>query len=125
MLSARSGAKFGAADDLDLAWTAIDLGFGTGRFRELQAVHLIPSQRLTEEYLVRLYAGFSYSNAILWRARGLDKAGPNKDWRDTLRFFIAFFKLRGVRRRIYFASRKATRAAWRRLQEEDARVNAS
>lgn len=61
----RSGNALGAGDDTDLAWTATVLGLGYGRFPELEAVHLISSRRLTEDYMASLYAGFSASGVIL------------------------------------------------------------
>ena len=57
----RTGAGLSSAEDLDLAFTAIDLGFGIGRFHKLHAVHLIPGRAFkTQDYIVRLNAGFSY-----------------------------------------------------------------
>jgi glycosyltransferase involved in cell wall biosynthesis len=112
----RVGSRLTSAGDLDLAWTALDLGFGTGRFRDLRALHLIPKERLTEDYLVRLYAGYSYSNIILWYTRGLMKGKPENDWREKVRHLIAFIRMRGVRRRMYFASRSAAIEAWSVLE---------
>lgn len=117
----RSGGQLTSAGDLDMAWTAIDLGLGTGRFQSLKVVHLIPSGRLTEDYLVRLNAGFSYSNNIIWAARGLIKGRPVYGFRDKLRHWTSCLRLRGIRRRMYFASREATQAAWRTLDAENAR----
>jgi glycosyltransferase involved in cell wall biosynthesis len=115
----RAGGRLTSGGDIDLAWTAIDVGLGTGRFRALQAVHLIPAGRLTSDYVVRLYAGFTYSNVILERARGLSKGKPRAGWREILGLCIAFVKLRGVPREIYFASRKAYKAAWRESDAGD------
>jgi glycosyltransferase involved in cell wall biosynthesis len=116
----RSGGRLTSGGDIDLAWTAIDVGLGTGRFCALKAVHLIPSGRLTQDYIVRLYAGFTYSNVILWSVRGLSNGRPRANWRETLRLCISFVKLRGVPRQIYFASRQAHEAAWRALDDGEA-----
>jgi glycosyltransferase involved in cell wall biosynthesis len=114
----RAGGRLTSAGDLDMAWTAIDLGLGTGRFRALTALHLIPANRLTEDYLVRLYAGFAYSNNIIWAVRGLINERPRETVRDKLRHVIAVLHLRGIRRKMYHAMRKATRAAWDVIDSE-------
>lgn len=113
----RSGGRLNSAGDLDLAWTAIDLGLGTGRFRELTATHLIPSARLTKEYIVRLYAGFAYSNNIIWAARGLISENAQQGWRDKVRWVFAFLTFRGIRRAIFFADRRATKEAWKIVRD--------
>jgi glycosyltransferase involved in cell wall biosynthesis len=112
----RVGNRLTSAGDLDLAWTALDLGFGVGRFRDLRLLHLIPKERLSEDYLIRLHAGFSYSNTILWFGRGITKGKPTSDWRGNLRHVFACIRLRGVRRRMYFACRKAASDAWSLLE---------
>ena len=61
----RRGADLTAGGDNDLALTAIDLGLATGRFRSLTMKHLIPAERLSEDYLLRLKQGNAYSSAIL------------------------------------------------------------
>ena len=41
------------------------MGLGIGRFPSLRLVHLIPRQRLTDDYLFRLIKGISYSETVL------------------------------------------------------------
>ncbi|WP_373544707.1 glycosyltransferase [Chamaesiphon sp.] len=66
----RTGKTLAACEDIDLAYTACDLGFGTGIFSALKLTHLIPPNRLQEEYLLKLIEGLSYSVAILESFRG-------------------------------------------------------
>ena len=61
----RNGDLLGACEDVDLAFTACDLGMGTGTFPSLQLTHLIPSRRLTCDYFIRLEEGFRYSEVIM------------------------------------------------------------
>jgi glycosyltransferase involved in cell wall biosynthesis len=114
----RSGSEMGAGGDTDLAWTAIDLGYGTGRFKRLKAVHLIPAQRLNDDYIARLYAGFEYSNILLQKTRGLLPLRPRQNWRDMFRFLTAYATLRGLERRIYLATRDAANAAVRTIETQ-------
>src|SRR5438874_8183508 len=43
----RRGASLDSAEDIDMAFTACDLGFGTGKFAALSLIHLIPQERLS------------------------------------------------------------------------------
>ena len=61
----RKGNSLTSAEDSDMALCACDLGFAVGLFPQLSLKHLIPSQRLDEEYLLRLAEGTEYSHAIL------------------------------------------------------------
>lgn len=53
----RAGKNLSSGGDTDLAWCALDLGLGNARFMQLQSVHLIPKERLTDDYIVRLHVG--------------------------------------------------------------------
>ena len=64
-LLGRVGSRLTSCEDTDLAFTACDLGLGTGQFPSLRAIHLIPASRLEEEYFVRLCEAIAYSHAIL------------------------------------------------------------
>ncbi|MEO6875268.1 MAG: glycosyltransferase [Opitutaceae bacterium] len=50
----REGERLFSGDDLDLAFTACDLGLEMARFPTLQLTHLIPAHRLTLRYFARL-----------------------------------------------------------------------
>ncbi|HBJ34686.1 MAG TPA: family 2 glycosyl transferase, partial [Planctomycetaceae bacterium] len=50
----RRGSSLGSTGDIDLALTSLDFGLGTGVFRDLRLVHLIPARRVTEDYLLAL-----------------------------------------------------------------------
>ena len=64
-LLGRCGTGLAAAEDCDLAYTACDMGLGTGVFRRLQVMHLIPRERLELSYFTRLAEGTAFSEAIL------------------------------------------------------------
>jgi hypothetical protein len=61
----RAGQNLVSGGDNDLAACAIDLGLACGVIASLHLKHLIPPERLTEEYLLRLIEGVSYSGVIL------------------------------------------------------------
>lgn len=64
------------SEDMDLAFTACDIGLGTGQFKRLHLTHLIPSSRLTEDYLLHLAEGCAYSAHILHALRGRPPVPP-------------------------------------------------
>ena len=66
----RKGAGLDSAcEDIDMAFMACDMGLGIGRFASLRLVHLIPRQRLTDEYLFRWIEGCYYSETIMTALR--------------------------------------------------------
>jgi Glycosyl transferase family 2 len=65
----RKGSGLNSSEDIDMAFTACDMGLGTGRFPTLRLVHLIPRQRVTDDYLFRLIESTSYSETILTALR--------------------------------------------------------
>jgi hypothetical protein len=61
----RNGKDLSAAEDIDLAYTGCDLGFGNGLFASLSLRHLIPAERLTADYFVRLAEAMAFSEVVL------------------------------------------------------------
>lgn len=66
----RIGRNLGACEDGHLALMSHRFGLGTGVFRALALAHLIPKERLTLDYFVRLAAGHAYSYNLLRRLLG-------------------------------------------------------
>lgn len=62
----RSGARLLTGEDIDVNYTAVKAGFGTGLFRELTLSHFIPPQHMTEEHRINYDAGNAYSMVLLW-----------------------------------------------------------
>jgi hypothetical protein len=61
----RMGSSLISAGDLDLAATACDLGLGNGLFAALKLTHLMPRERLEEDYLLRLMEAQGTSAILL------------------------------------------------------------
>ena len=117
----RSGSGMNSAEDIDMAFTACDLGFGTGKFAALSLIHLIPQQRLSDDYLFRLIEGIAYSEAIVLAVRGNP---PTKISRvDRLVEFYKSLRIDELQRRTVRARALGkTRAlnAWRAAQQNGA-----
>lgn len=69
-LLGRRGNELAGCEDYDMAMTAIDVGLGVGRFPRLQLVHLIPSGRMTEPYILKLAEESQASSFVLRAIRG-------------------------------------------------------
>lgn len=74
----RSGRNLVSGGDNDLAACAIDVGLACGVMSSLRLTHIIPNERLTEDYLLRLIEGVAYSSAILRSFRPETKNGVTK-----------------------------------------------
>ncbi|OYW74779.1 MAG: hypothetical protein B7Z37_16425, partial [Verrucomicrobia bacterium 12-59-8] len=91
----RLGTGLSSGGDTDLAFCAIDLGFGNGRFQKLKLTHLITKERLTDEYILRLYVGFDQAGRHLEQIRPASPSNPRDllggpiDWLVTLAIWIA------------------------------------
>ncbi len=73
----RKGKRLLSAEDIDLAYTSCDIGLGMGLFTSLKLTHLMPANRLTEEYLLRMVEGSTYSQVILDSLRGVTPPKPS------------------------------------------------
>jgi glycosyltransferase involved in cell wall biosynthesis len=61
----RKGNLMLSGGDIDLAHTSCDIGLGMGLFTSLKLIHLMPAIRLSEEYLLKIVEGSTYSQVIL------------------------------------------------------------
>lgn len=66
----RRGKQLLSGGDIDLLFTAADVGFGVGLFPQLRLTHLIPADRLTLDYMIRMYEGSIFSLTLLDHLRG-------------------------------------------------------
>jgi Glycosyl transferase family 2 len=63
-ISGRRGAALGGADDIEISYLACQIGLGIGVFPELRMTHLFPKERLTSQYLLRLFEGAETSDLL-------------------------------------------------------------
>lgn len=66
----RSGSSMMACGDTDMAHTSLEYGLGVGVFPQLVLTHLIPANRLTPSYLLRIAEGRQASIVVMRALRG-------------------------------------------------------
>ena len=110
----RKGNKLTSCEDSDMAYTACDLGLGTGRFARLKLNHLMPTERFQEDYLVQLLEASTYSEAIVESYRGkFPQIGKTK--LGKLSDFLRFCRMTPLERRLHQARKRGLQAALREL----------
>jgi glycosyltransferase involved in cell wall biosynthesis len=82
----RRGDSLVSGGDDDIANTALDLGYGIGRFTKLRLLHLIPEERLTLKYLSRLAEGIGYSGRLLSRMNSNSGVEKSPRWFMRIRW---------------------------------------
>ena len=107
----RKGHLLSSAGDIDLALTACDLGLNIGLFARLHLTHLIPAQRLTEEYLLRLRRDGLMSLWLLRFIRGRRLGRLRPKW--WINFLYGALRERGRARRFYMAEMLGKCDAWK------------
>lgn len=107
----RTGTSLISGGDNDLAGCACDLGLGVGLIAGLKLEHLIPPERMTEDYLTRLAEGISLSSTLLDEKYGMRPAPRGVAGRvaDELRLLRLAKRDRRIVRAAYRGREKALR----------------
>ncbi|MGV3464692.1 MAG: glycosyltransferase [Heyndrickxia sp.] len=99
----RVGTSLISGGDTDIVLTALDMNLGMGVFKSLRMRHIIPKERITEGYLLRLMEGLKYSHIILSKFRKNPKETYEHSMLDKIRNSYYLLKLRGRDRKFYKA----------------------
>lgn len=110
-LTDRSGKTLTSGGDTEICYVSCSLGLGIGMFPGLELTHLIPRQRLTDNYLIRLSEGIQTSGHVLnfkWHA-----VVPRAPYSgvELLRFIKHVTLRRGIDRRMFLARCRAIQRA--------------
>lgn len=107
----RKGNLLTSCGDSDLAFTACDVGFGTGQFTALKLTHLMPAGRLDESYLVKLIEGMEYSHILLESFRGKIPVLPPASWKRTVMEYYRLLRMNDRDRKFYQARKRGFNSA--------------
>jgi glycosyltransferase involved in cell wall biosynthesis len=113
----RRGSNLLSGGDIEISFVACRLGMGMGVFPELKLTHLIPKERLRNDYFVKIIEGAWISNHLLaFKWRNVIPSSP-----FSLRGAVSIVKNvlfgRGMDRRVYFAQLRAKVQAKRIIAE--------
>jgi len=94
-------------EDIEMCYVACEQGDGMGTFPQLRLIHLIPKERVTVKYLLKVFEGTVMSNLLLeykWTGRL-----PNRPLRPRglLSILKNLLTHHGIDRRIYLANVRA------------------
>ncbi|MBS3026834.1 MAG: glycosyltransferase [Dolichospermum sp. DET50] len=92
--------------DTDLAFTACDIGLGTGQFTDLKMTHIMPARRLEKEYLVKLVEGIVYSHTLLDSFRDKLPERQNTSCKEKLLQYLRQWKMSPIERDFYQATKR-------------------
>ena len=112
----RKGSDLTSGGDIDLAFTSVDIGLGTGLFTCLKLTHLISADRLTEKHLLNLEEKVTYSGEILGAIRGFVLPPARRSFLSHLRYFIQLLRMDKRSRRFELAKRRGLARARKDLQ---------
>ena len=115
----RKGKSLLSAGDVAITKIALGLGYSMGQFVELKVTHLIPSRRVSENYLFSLYCNLAASGQLLsWLENPDNKPLGLPNWRVILKAGLRFIRGNNIDRRLVVEefralnlARKTVRAA--------------
>jgi hypothetical protein len=102
----RRGEQLTCGEDIDLAWSACEMGYGMGRFKDLKLQHLISAKRLTLDYWEKFMEAGAYSMVFLLHFHSMTPPDANQ---------TIWAKLRHLKQQLAASppERKLEKAAWR------------
>jgi glycosyltransferase involved in cell wall biosynthesis len=103
----RKGERLTGSGDTDLIYTSQELGLGWGTFPNLKLKHLMPKERLTEPYLLRLAEGTAETATALRVNRG-EPIALTPTWKVALRFLWILVTNGPREARFYLARKRGT-----------------
>jgi glycosyltransferase involved in cell wall biosynthesis len=116
LILGRRGKNLLSGEDVAITKVAVGLGYSMGQFIDLNATHLIPSRRVSEEYLFNLYRNLQASGKVLsWLEDQQPLRGP--DWRVLAKAALRWIKGGKVNRRLVVEEFRALRLARNVIQE--------
>lgn len=106
----RQGNELISGGDNDLILTAMDMGFAAGVFVHLHLTHLIPKERLTDAYFIRMAEGMTYTQ-VLFSRMGRSQPLPVQSWKRKLLNSVKLPFMSSFERQMAISSRRGLKRA--------------
>ena len=106
-ISDRQGTSLMSGGDAELSYVACSMGLGIGIFPELKVTHLIPKERVTGEYLLRLHEAIRVSTKLLDYKWKQDPLIVRSFFSGKLSVIKNLILMRGLERQLYFCELRA------------------
>jgi len=122
-VSGRVGKTLLSAEDVEISYVACSLGRGRGIFPALKLTHLIPKERLSEDYFVKIREGARISDWLLqYKWLGVSPPSPYSLF-GLLSVLKQFLISQGINRRMYLAELRAKIKARDIIEASQSRSN--
>jgi len=115
-ITGRRGKLLLGAEDDEICYTACSLGMGVATFPDLRLTHLIPKERMSEAYLIKLVEGAMLSKMLLEHKWFATTPSPFS-MKSMLALVYHVIMTRGLDRRKYIAWWRAARGAKRIIKK--------
>ena len=106
-ITGRRGQSLLSGEDLEIDYLACDMGFGMGVFPGLKLTHLIPKERVTEDYLLKIVEAAVLANLLLAYKRSGSVPRSPLSIRGSMSWLKNALLRRGIDRQSYFAGVRA------------------
>ncbi|MBV8809769.1 MAG: glycosyltransferase family 2 protein [Acidobacteriaceae bacterium] len=106
-ISDRQGTSLMSGGDAELSYVACSMGLGIGIFPELKVTHLIPKERVTGEYLLRLHEAIRVSTKLLDYKWKKDPLTARSFFSEKLLIIKNLILKRDLERQLYFSELRA------------------
>ena len=117
-ITGRRGKALSSGEDVEMSHIACEMGLGMAVFPDLKLIHLIPKERVSGQYLLRMFEGSATSHYVLTHKwSGQIPSHPFRP-RGLLSVVKNLVLLRGLDRRIYLKNLCAVLNARRAILEK-------
>lgn len=119
----RRGNALAGGEDFDLIYTVCAMGYGKGIFSQLRLRHVIPPQRLSRAFLIRITEGNARSWAYLRGMLEPELQIPTRSVANNVTMLLKAARRKGLERQLYLAQEAGTWLGWAEVDRQRRSAN--